>query len=142
MKFGEANCRKLKVGGYSWSLTLQAARDKIRYFKLCISKRKKRNIGARLLCKLSKKVNINAEYYTLAKLENELHLAFQEYKKVRKDAKELRKGFINDLAKRLEKRGKGKRAKIVRQLIETEEQRSMFRKLAFIHGKSTDLGTS
>ena len=78
----------------------------------------------------------------MTKLEDALNNAFEEYKTIRAEAKEHRKSFIDSLAETLEKRGKGKKAKIVRQLIDIEEKRALFRKLSYINGKSKDLGTS
>ena len=48
---------------------------------------------------------------------------------------------MSGLAAALEKDGKGKKAEIVKQLISTENQRSMFRKLAAINKKNQDLST-
>jgi len=56
-------------------------------------------------------------------------------KKLKKQHWKLREGFLLDLAEAIEKRGKLKKANIVKNLIIVENQRAMFHKLAAINKK-------
>ncbi len=142
MKFAERNCRKLHMGGIWWCPELQHIRDTILYYKLSISRKKRCKVGARILKRLSKKTGINAENQTLKELEINLSRSFKQYKEKRKHAKDMRKNFIESLAEELERRGKGKKARLVKHLTNIEDKRTMFRKLATIYGKNQDLSTS
>ena len=64
---------------------------------------------------------------------------YKDYRNLKKDHRKLREDFLLGLAAALEKEGKGKKAKIIQQLIAHENQRLMFRKLASIYKKTADL---
>ena len=141
MEAAEKGCRKLKMGEVKWSPQLQIARDRIRYYTLSRRKLLGRRVRSSLLTRLSKKVSRIATHLDLSQIEEKIDESYKAYKKLRKNHEKLRESFIEDLAAALKKKGKGKRANIVKQLIATESQREMFRRLAIINNKQHDLST-
>ena len=141
MKEAEKQCRKIKVGAIKWCPKIQMVRDKIEY--LSLSKRQKlgRKVGTKILYRLSKKVSFIAENMSVETIEEELNETFKQYRVLKKKQIQLREDFITSLASALEKKGKGKKATIVKQLIAKENQRDMWRKIAVINGKTADLST-
>ena len=142
MQQAERQCRKLHMGGRSWSPTLQAARDRIKYFRLSIARLKGRKVHANTLTRLSKKININTKDATLANQMEQLDSSYKIYKIIRQRHKELRQSFVEDLAERLEENGNGHKATIVRTLIDLETQRSMYRHIKRTLGNSQSLSTT
>lgn len=59
MRKAERDCRKIKLGGLRWSPNLQKARDKIKHYRLSISRFKSRNIVARVLVRIQQRYNFN-----------------------------------------------------------------------------------
>ena len=141
MEEAERDCRKLKMGQIKWCPQLQRARDKICYYTLSKRKLLGRKVSSSLLTRMSKKSSCIAIHLTLEQMDEEIDKAYKDYKKLRKNHEKLREGFIEELAAVLEKRGKGKKANLVRKLIATECQRTMFRRLAVINNKQKDLST-
>ena len=60
---------------------------------------------------------------------------------LKKESYKLREDYLNELADALEKAGKGKKSSIVKQLMATEAQRAIFRRLAIVNRKNQDLST-
>ena len=137
MHLAEKKCRKLFLGGKSWSPVLQQARDTIKYLSLCISKLKGCKVSTRVLIRMSKSLHIYCEGQTLLSLENSLSSAFEHYASIKKDHRQLRNTFLENLAARHEDAGKGKKATHLRLLLSLETQRDVFRQLRF-YNKSSD----
>ena len=137
----EKSCRKLKMGQVKWCPKLQKAMDRIRYFSLSKRRLLGRKVSACILFRLSKKTGYNAVGLDETALIKEIDDAYTHYKVLRKQNEKLREDFTLELAKALEKKGKGKTAKIVKSLVATERQREMFRKLKVVHEKNKDLST-
>ena len=135
MQTAERKCRKLHMGALPWSPTLQHARDMVQYVKLTLRRKRGRNVSARFLMRLSKKVGVNYVDISNRKLEKLLYEALQTYKQLKKEAKTMRESFLEYLATNLEKEGKGKKANIVRNLKTIEEQRVTFRRLRHLSKK-------
>ena len=142
MLFAEKRCRKLKMGGVQWSPEIQKAMDTIRYIKLCITRKKNRKVGARVLIRMSKKAGVYLEHANLEELSRNLNKAYNEYKKLKKENQGLRKKYLEDLAEAMEHAGKGQRAVNLRNLITLENQRKMYRKLRRITRTVENLGTT
>ena len=142
MRNAESKCRKLCLGAVEWSPILQLARDRIKYFKLSLGRRKGRKINATTLQRLSKKIGINASQMEEQVLIENLDMSFLIYKKIKGKHSEYRKSHIERLAESLETEGKGKASTQVRNLLQREAQRSMFRKIAHITGKKQSLLTT
>lgn len=142
MKYAEKNCRKLRTGAVKWSPELQQARDKIKYVALSISKKLKRKVGARVLIRLSEKTSLNTTNMSLEDMKAKLKVLYIEYKAIKKKAAEKRTEYLTSLAEAYEERNMGKKANIIKQLIEREQLRDMYRKLKYINKKANNLSTS
>ena len=140
-QIAEKKYRKLRMGKVRWCPTLQRARDRIKYFTL--SKRKKlgRKVSSCILNRLSKRTGSTSSHLTLEELEKEIKNAYTYYRALKKQNYKLRADFLDSLAATLSKRGKGKKANIVKNLLQRENQREMFRKLAALNRKNNDLST-
>ena len=129
------------MGEVKWCPKLQMAMDRIRYFSLSKRRLLGRKVSACILFRLAKKTGYNAVGLDETALIKEIDAAYTHYKVLRKKNEKLREDFTLELAKALEKKGKGKSAKIVKSLVATERQREMFRKLKVVHEKNKDLST-
>jgi hypothetical protein len=142
MNLAEKKCRKLNMGGKQWSPQLQHARWTIEYIKLCLSKTRGAKVNARPLLRLSKKTHLQYQYKSSRDLIILLDKAHVYYKSIKTEHIQMRQTFLEGLADRLEAAGQGKKATILRQLLETEAQRDMFRQLKYIRAKSNNLATT
>ena len=61
---------------------------------------------------------------------------------MRKQHVELRKSYLDDLAIALAKKEKTTKSKMMKQLIQVEEQRATFKKIAYVNKKIKNLSTS
>ena len=129
MLIAERNCRKLKMGGVAWSPELQKLRTIILYLKASISRMKGTKVSARNLLKWSKKLKFSVEGKSVEEINQLLNTAFKKYKTIKKNHIKMRSDYLESLAESMEKDGKGKRAKILRGLIELEKKRAAFRRL-------------
>lgn len=143
MLLSEAKCRKLKMGGVHWSPILQQARNLIEYYTLSLSRKRGAKVGARYLCRLSKKVDVDASNFSITKLEEKVNEAHSQYKAVKKKHVELRQTFLENLADAQEEAGQGKKATLLRNLMALEMQRNLFRKLRRLRkGPANNLSTT
>ncbi len=142
MMWAERKCRKLFMGHVGWFPALKRIRRMIRYIKASLSRLAGCKVSARFLIRLSKSLKFSTEGMTEVELCSKLNSAFKTYKHLKSRHKQLRKTFLEDLAEALEKAGKGKKAKIVSNLLRTEEQRDMFRRLRRINTGDSNLGTT
>ena len=61
MEISSQKCRKLKMGGKQWSLSLQKARDTILFWTIILKRLTNCNISARRLLRLKKKLKITGD---------------------------------------------------------------------------------
>ena len=108
MRYAERNCRKLKTGAKKWSPKFQKARDKIKYLALTMSKNLNRKVGARVLIRLAKKVQMNASEWSIDEIQTELKTAYKEYKKIKAKDEEHRMAYMEKLAEAYEQQKQGK----------------------------------
>ena len=92
--------------------------------------------------RLAKKSQMNVTEWTKAEIESELSTAYKEYKKIKAKHVEHREAYMEQLAEVYEAQKKGSKANIIRQLIEREQLRDMYRKLRMINKKINNLSTS
>ena len=141
MKEAEKHCRKLKMGEISWSPKLQAVRNKIMYLSLSRRRKLNRKVSANNLQRLSKKTDVNASELTVKEMDGKIDEAYKQYREIKKNHRNHRDDFLNELADALQKQGKGNKANTVRRLLALENQRAMFRRLAAVYNKTADLST-
>ena len=142
MKNAERKCRKLYMGNVRWSPQYQLARDRIKYIRNCISKKKGTKIHARTLIRDAKRAKIDIEHFSLSQMEQSLSTAFEEYKKIKQQHIQLRQSYLEDLAQAMEENGKGNKSTHLRNLITLEEQRAIYRKLRITTKKNENLSTT
>jgi exonuclease III len=138
----EKKCRKLRMGNIRWSPELQKARDRIEYFKASLSRAKGSKVSARFLIQLGKKCEANSRGMDILQLEKESHDAFVHYKTIRENHQERRDRFIDELAEAQAEAGNKKKAQILKDMIQVEKQRSVFRRISLIAGEKQNLGTT
>ena len=125
------------MGSLQWSPKLQEARDTILYYWCSISKKKGKKVSTRFLSQLAKKLQLEpASHETVEQLEKKLDAAFSHYKQIKIKHQEMRKSYLEDLAKAIADSGKVKQASVIKNLYEIEQTRSMFRRIAFVTKKN------
>jgi exonuclease III len=142
MSFAESRCRKLRMGMVEWSPKMQKLRNCIRYFALTRRKTRGRMVGTNILIRYCNKCGFTTEGLTVKELKEKQKKAVSAYKSEVKHAQAHRTDHIEQLAEALEKDGKGSKAGVLRNLIQREEQRRIFRKLALIFHKNQNLHTT
>ena len=132
------------MGGVNWCPQVSECRFKIDYIKACILHKKGTKINKRTLLKnKSKRARLNASELPMQKLLSILDDAFQEYKELKQQhVNKARTSYLEDLAEALAENGNVKKATHLRKLIRIEEQRAMYKKLKYITGQSSNLGTT
>ena len=86
----------------------------------------------------TKKLGFSYEFIPIPRLLKFLDKAFKHYKKLKKDAINLRNTHLESLALALEKDRKGKKSQILKDMQQCEEQRGMFWKLQSLNSKFSD----
>ena len=142
MILAEKKCCKLCMGKYDWSPRLQHLIETTRYLKLTLSRRKGVNISARLLIRLSRRLNLNCETWNNKDTTKLLLDPKKEFKQAKKDHSKLRQTYLEDLAEELERSGNGTKASHLRQLQQRERQREMYRKIKAVSKTTNNLGTT
>ena len=131
----EKKCRKLHMGAVPWSPAIQEVRTKIFYLKLCRKQRTKVKVSRKLLMRQAKKSKLYCEHIPIKEIDALLHEHYKRWKKLKKKAVKLRINYLEHLAELYEKDGKGTKAKILKAIIHTEDQKAMFKRLKHISGK-------
>ena len=135
MRTAERSCRKLHMGAIAWSPAIQKSKTTILYITLTMRRKVGRNVSARYLMRLSKKLGINLEHMTVYQLQEERSRVRKIYNKQKKEASKLGLTYLESLAEALEEAGKGKKAKIIQQIIKTEAQKTSYKKLSKLNKK-------
>ena len=142
MHRAERKCRKLFMGGYVWSPTLQKARDEILLWILVRRKLLGRKVGTRRILRLKRRLKIANTLLTLPQCNAALDQAFKRYKVIRRQDKRLRATFREDLAQARAQQGNTSLATEIRAMGNKERQRSTSRRVKAVLGKNTRTGTS
>jgi hypothetical protein len=135
--FAEAKCRKLRTGQVAFSPELSEARSVIKVWSLLVSNAKGQKVSSRFIARSLKKVNLSAEVrgYDKATLQVRLKSAYQEYYKIKSNAKELRQTALENLAEAIAASGNITQEKTLKALREREAQRNHARKIRYLRGK-------
>lgn len=138
----EARCRRIKKGNVPWSPALQAAINKIRYYRACIRRyRYNTNVNSRTLVKLHKK-QTGPLATNLEAPEANLRAAMSEYKTAKPNAAKLRYTHLADLAQAQADTTEADHSTVLAQLLHREEQRRLGQKLRSIQGNNRQGVTS
>ena len=132
------------MGQVAFSPELQAASRKINAWSLLERKAKGIRTSSRYLNRTLKKASIPriARKASLATIVEKLKVAYQEYYKIKGNAKVTRVTFQNNLAEALAEAGNIKKATALKVLKHREKQRSTARKIKFLRGKINTGGTT
>ena len=142
MKLAASKCRKIKVGGKTWSLKLQKARRTINLWKLVIQRLKGCNVHARTIIRARKRVNIKKSLVSLEEAETLLHKAFKHYKIIRQKDEQHSLAFREELAQARAKEGNHSAASELRQMNLREQQRKNSRRIKATLKRNTRCGTT
>ena len=142
MKIAERKCRKLKMGGLQWSPALQYGRDKILLWTLVLRRLLGRNIGAKRILRLKKRLKISNTLVTKAQATSFINQAFTEYKVLRKNDRQLSRTYRDELAIAKAEEGNLTVAGVIRGLDSIETQRKVARRIKQTLGKTGSKGTS
>jgi (p)ppGpp synthase/HD superfamily hydrolase len=106
-------------------------------WSLLVSKAKGRKVSSRFIARSLKKVNLLAEVrgYDEATLQERLKSAYQEYYKIKSNAKELRQTALENLAEAIAASGNMTQEKMLKALREREAKRNQARKIRYLRGK-------
>ncbi len=133
IEYADRHCRKLTMGHVPYSPEVSIAGAKIELWKGVITKKKHAKYSQGKLRRLEKKIGIrNSLHATLEEAETNLKAAINEYKRLKKNAKQLRKTFLETKAEAIAKEQNGKEENIYKQLIQREKQRESARTIKYV----------
>jgi hypothetical protein len=135
--FAESKCRKPRTGQVAFSPELSEARSVIKAWSLLVSKAKGRKISSRMIARTLKQLNIPAEVraYDDSTLQERLKSAYQEYYKIKGNAKELRHTALENLVEAITASGNTSKEKAPKALRDREAQRNKARKIRYLRCK-------
>jgi Reverse transcriptase (RNA-dependent DNA polymerase) len=132
----DKKCRKLKMGNVQWSPEMKKLMLRIDYIQRCrLRYVMKRASNSRTLMKWFRKTDLTTPITNAAQTIEALKNEFQNYREQKKQADAKRQSFLEQLAETKADEGNFRKEKILRQLIQLEHQRSMFRKIKVALGK-------
>ena len=130
IRHAEKRCRKVKTGNVPYSPKLSEAGKVINLWNNVIRKKKGCNISSTYIKRLAKKVGIPSPMMlTLHDAEFERKIAYNEYKKIKKNAKESRDQFIHEIASQQAARGNESVSGAIRRILRNEEIRASYRRI-------------
>jgi exonuclease III len=135
MLYVEKYCRKLRMGSIPWSPELQTIINTIRYLRACQKKFQGRKVHARHLCQLKKRSRFHDPVCPSNATEL-LRIEYMTYNQFKKDAKDKRIHFLEDLAGAISIEEGRDTVKILAQLQERERIRELSRKLKAMKGEN------
>jgi hypothetical protein len=143
MLYAERRCRKLHMGGVSWSPDVQRSMDLILLWQLVCKRKKGVHVGSRVIQRVASKVGVsNALSSSLEEAVSSLRQAHRDYKVTKRNAPSSRKTWLENLAQALSEAGKGNQATCLRALQHREQQRSMARQIKRITSSSRGGGVT
>ena len=132
--YAEKRCRKLTTGQVPFSPEISEAGKTINVWNNIIRKKKGCNISSTYIKRISKKVgiSINVNQLSLKECEEERNLATKKYRKLKRNAKQSRIQFLNELAMQHAERGNETSSNIVARMNRNEEMRESYRRIKVI----------
>ena len=142
MQYAERKCRKLRMGGRQWSPALQKARDTILLWELVVRRHLGRNVSARTIIRLRKKLKISNSNVSLPTAHRNVDESYKSYKKLRKIDKRLSRTYREELATARAEAGNNTIATEIRNIQVREQQRTTSRRIKTVFGRGRGQGTS
>ena len=136
MQLAERECRKLKMGGIAWTPKLSIARNQITVWMLVVRRLKGGKVSAKTIIRMKVKANMDRTNtdVSLQMAEDNLVVAFKEYKTFIKNASEKRIEFQYALAAAKAKQGNIKISQAIKNMVRIEEQRDSARRIRYMNG--------
>jgi Reverse transcriptase (RNA-dependent DNA polymerase) len=132
----ERKCRHLKMGHVPWSPELKESMTRIGYYQRCRLKYcSGKDINGRTLQDWYLKSKLTVPIQTGEEAIIKLKQEFKVYNVIKKQAKERRITFLETLAEARAEEGDLVKENILKQLIDQEIQRNMFRRIRSILGQ-------
>jgi hypothetical protein len=135
--FAERHCCKLRTGQVAFSHELNASRLKIKAWLLLLSRAQKKKVSSRLLPRTLKKANMSLDLKSLQEttIQEELKEDYQNYYRIKGNARQLRATALENLAEALVQKGDSTQEKMLKALREREQQRQTVGKIRYLQGK-------
>ena len=140
MRMAEKRCRKLKMGAVPYSPELAKAGILIKLWSLVIRHKEGKNINSKYIRRIAKQCDLSGVLSCTMEIAKENHkAALKTYKKLKKDAHNLRRNFLND---RINSATSEKAKKEYTQILMHEESRRCWRAINNSRGKKPQNGIS
>ena len=142
-KYADKGCRKLPMGKVPFSPTIKMAGASMELWQGVIKKKLHCRFSMSKIRRLQRKAGINnAMHLTLEETREKLRLATSKYKRLKKDAKQLRVKFLEQRAQDIAEEKNQSTASVYKQLIQTEKQREASRRIKYVLKKVNDKGVT
>jgi exonuclease III len=138
----ETRCRKFQTGSHPWSPQLDIARKTKFYWDLTVKKLSGLKVPTRKLLKLYKQLNLSSKSETMQSALDSQQIAHREYRRIKRKSRHYRITFRENLAMAIADHKQTSEKAVLRELINREETREMYRKLKRMRHKYTSLSTS
>ena len=138
--YAEARCSRLPSDDTAFSLELKKALGRATIWQQIVKQTyKKKRINKRWLIDMKEELGIPEEFIpipiTLEDAKIKSSEAFEEYKKMKQKAPELRSEFLDTLIQLAEDEGDNKKAKYLREIKDKEQSRDVHRRIKTAQGK-------
>jgi hypothetical protein len=135
IRAADHKCRNLPMGQIQWTPRRSAILHRMRYFKmLCASISGSRKVNARTLLKTRLKANIVEPIYDMDTAQAHLLTEFTEFREYKQQHTSLRQEFLDELATAKALHTNADQATTLKQLMDRESTRSIFRKIKIATG--------
>ena len=129
-RYADKKCRKLKMGAVPYSPTIKKAGATVALWEAVLKKKRRCVFSQSRLRQLERDTGIrNSMHCTIDEATAHLRLAKTKYKRVKKDAKQLRVKFLEEKAKSIAAEGTSSQENVYKQLIQRERQRESSRRI-------------
>jgi hypothetical protein len=125
-------CRKLKMGGVAWTPELASLSLKIKYWDLLLKRHQQRKVSTQLLARTRRQAGIKVKNgLTTEEIRQKLKVAKDAYYNYKKQHREKRGSYKQELATARVEAGLEKEATAVKNMDKREEQRMNARLIRF-----------
>jgi predicted transposase YbfD/YdcC len=128
----DLKCRKLNMGNVPFSAKYKELTNKIELWKAVVTKKRHCKFSQGKLRRLEKSTGTpNSLHCSLQDAQNRLKIAFDEYWKLKKNARIERNTFMEEKAQAIAKELGTEKAIIIKQIITREKQREAVRQIKY-----------
>ena len=138
-RYAEARCSRIPADDTAFSLELKKALGRATIWQQIVKKtRAGKRINKRWLIDMKENFGIEEHFripITIEDAKQKSDEAFEEYKKLKQKAPELRSEFLDTLIQMAEDEGDDKKAKYIREIKDKEQTREVHRRIKMAQGK-------